>query len=1075
MMNRRRQSLARKQHGFLLITLLALLVMGGLYFFISNLTPEAIATLRKAKTDAALVQAREALVGYAVRYREDQINDGQLDRVYGYLPLPDLGSSRNNNVDPKCKDAGNNPLEGCDAASNTTNHTVIGRFPWRTLGTEPLRDGNGECLWYVVSGSHDRIQRPEPMNWDTLGQIDLVIADGTSTLASALASAHDRPVAIIFAPGPPLAGQNRADSTTDNVANCGGNYDAINYLDPATAGSLGTTSNYFAGATNNAAGDTGTTPKALSAGGTIERKSDSTLWANTCPQGSSCNTVANDRGLTLTNDALFGVLRKSSSFRLDINSMLDRMVSCLRDEVFAAGGSLSPPYGKITGADNNACYGKVVDPRGYYPNYREMIFVAAPGSATVTVDGVMQPSCAGALIFANQRKTDQRRSTTPEKTAFANYLEDIAADNIFNLTNFTGSGTVFSGYGQFARIPSFQPPVLQHPDEYKDIVRCIPAGKSFKEAPSALPAGRELAAYDAATRTLTLGRQDIDTAHSYAASSLFGCAWTPETHGTGSGVRVYFKFRIEDTGSPGEGFTFAAVDGDRNSTTVCGAARQHLGYSGNNGSTSPIAYPKLGIEFDTRRNYRDAASYGYTFTDPTGFFPGYTGASPASTSYLNNGRADPDYTGGHMAIVYWGGETRINTGLSCGWWSSCTAPQFCAAGTCYLNPEEDDNVHGRTASPPATRPPPQNPVAQAAPPAPPAGVYKLDPSLSQVPVNQDIHIRVEIDRVGNAGRDDHSKRVRVVATTNLPVPLSGLPTIDSIALAAGNRVLVVAQTDPKWNGVWLASAGNWTRASTENEGTDLPAGSSWFVMEGTANRGSLWRLQNADPVVVNFSSLTIALFRRPVRAVTTANLTLAGLQTIGGVSLVAGDRVLLAGQTNPKDNGVYDVASGGWSRSSFESTAAGMKAGSTWYVTEGASAGTFWHTTADASPGGSAAITIGNVAAAPNTIYYSTFKTQVWKPSSNNASQITKMQVTTRPLSLLDPTHQPLLYDLETIYDIRGNACNSTLVCSSGESCGIDNYCYSPAFRTMRLGFTNSQSSRDQNIDITNFATTWLP
>jgi phage-related tail fiber protein len=52
-----------------------------------------------------------------------------------------------------------------------------------------------------------------------------------------------------------------------------------------------------------------------------------------------------------------------------------------------------------------------------------------------------------------------------------------------------------------------------------------------------------------------------------------------------------------------------------------------------------------------------------------------------------------------------------------------------------------------------------------------------------------------------------------------------------------------------------------------------------------------------------------------VRVATTANITLSGIQTIDGVLLVAGDRVLVKNQTTTSQNGVYDAASGAWARS----------------------------------------------------------------------------------------------------------------------------------------------------------------
>lgn len=51
-----------------------------------------------------------------------------------------------------------------------------------------------------------------------------------------------------------------------------------------------------------------------------------------------------------------------------------------------------------------------------------------------------------------------------------------------------------------------------------------------------------------------------------------------------------------------------------------------------------------------------------------------------------------------------------------------------------------------------------------------------------------------------------------------------------------------------------------------------------------------------------------------VRAATTANITLSGTQTIDGVSLIVGDRVLVKNQSTASANGIYLVASSTWSR-----------------------------------------------------------------------------------------------------------------------------------------------------------------
>lgn len=51
-----------------------------------------------------------------------------------------------------------------------------------------------------------------------------------------------------------------------------------------------------------------------------------------------------------------------------------------------------------------------------------------------------------------------------------------------------------------------------------------------------------------------------------------------------------------------------------------------------------------------------------------------------------------------------------------------------------------------------------------------------------------------------------------------------------------------------------------------------------------------------------------------VKVATTEDITLSGEQTIDGVSLTTGDRVLVKDQSTASENGVYVVASGAWSR-----------------------------------------------------------------------------------------------------------------------------------------------------------------
>jgi len=57
--------------------------------------------------------------------------------------------------------------------------------------------------------------------------------------------------------------------------------------------------------------------------------------------------------------------------------------------------------------------------------------------------------------------------------------------------------------------------------------------------------------------------------------------------------------------------------------------------------------------------------------------------------------------------------------------------------------------------------------------------------------------------------------------------------------------------------------------------------------------------------------------KHSARVATTEDITLSGVQTIDGVGVLAGDRVLVKDQSTASENGIYDVVSGGaWTRSS---------------------------------------------------------------------------------------------------------------------------------------------------------------
>ncbi len=115
-------------------------------------------------TSMALAQAKEALIGRALKDKERP----------GSLPCPDFDDD--------------------GEATNGSCSITIGRLPWKTLGLPDLRDGEGNRLWYALAGELRDNDTTPPINPTVSLELSL---DGTANIA-----------AIVFSAGPPLAGQN---------------------------------------------------------------------------------------------------------------------------------------------------------------------------------------------------------------------------------------------------------------------------------------------------------------------------------------------------------------------------------------------------------------------------------------------------------------------------------------------------------------------------------------------------------------------------------------------------------------------------------------------------------------------------------------------------------------------------------------------------------------------------------------------------------------------------------------------------------------------------------------------------
>ncbi len=85
------------------------------------------------------------------------------------------------------------------------------------------------------------------------------------------------------------------------------------------------------------------------------------------------------------------------------------------------------------------------------------------------------------------------------------------------------------------------------------------------------------------------------------------------------------------------------------------------------------------------------------------------------------------------------------------------------------------------------------------------------------------------------------------------------------------------------------------------------------------NAAGLW---SVPPGTGGGGGTSLQCFKDACLVATTGNITLSGAQTIDGVALVGGERVLVLNQTVTTENGIYTVAAGTWPRGTDADSAA---------------------------------------------------------------------------------------------------------------------------------------------------------
>lgn len=180
----------------------------------------------------------------------------------------------------------------------------------------------------------------------------------------------------------------------------------------------------------------------------------------------------------------------------------------------------------------------------------------------------------------------------------------------------------------------------------------------------------------------------------------------------------------------------------------------------------------------------------------------------------------------------------------------------------------------------------------------------------------------------------------VLVATMAPVTLASLTvgaTVNGVTLAAGNRILVNAQSTGSENGIYTVSAtGAPVRAIDAIAGAHL-LGATVAVLRGTVGADTIW-LCTSDPTITigltattwaQVGAMAVSPWKEPVRCRTatalpantysngssgvgatltaTANGSLNFAASVDVTSLTAGDSLLVANESSSANNGIYVV------------------------------------------------------------------------------------------------------------------------------------------------------------------------
>lgn len=185
-------------------------------------------------------------------------------------------------------------------------------------------------------------------------------------------------------------------------------------------------------------------------------------------------------------------------------------------------------------------------------------------------------------------------------------------------------------------------------------------------------------------------------------------------------------------------------------------------------------------------------------------------------------------------------------------------------------------------------------------------------SFSQVTVAADPTVALQVatkQYVDNVAQGlDAKPSVRVATVAN--ITLSAPQTIDGVAVIAGDRVLVKAQSAPAENGIYVAAAAAWTRATDFDTWVDVP-GAFVFVEQGTVTQNSGWTCTADAGGTLGVTAVAWAQFSAAGAYTASNGVTLSGSNfTLSGSPVITVGDLLIGAATAGNVTLLADTSTG---------------------------------------------------------------------------------------------------------------------------------------------------------------------